>query len=325
MRSLTIGIRVPHDLFEGGTTALRRSVARIEAAGIDRACVGDHVAFQGGRGFDGLVQATALVALSELEVQTAVYLLPLRHPVPVARQVSSLVQLAGDRFVFGVGVGGEDRAEVAMCGVDPATRGKRMDESLAVVRALLAGEVVDRTGGFFELRAARLLPVPEAPVPVVVGGRSDAALRRAGRLSEGYLALWTTPERYAASIATVEEHARQADRIDVPWRHGLQVWCGFGASAAAARPLVAAAMEALYRTPFAKFERFVPVGTPAAVADALRPFVDAGCRDLNLIPVAASADEAIDAVGEVRSLLAGSREGPERVGTPQPLPRLPAP
>jgi alkanesulfonate monooxygenase SsuD/methylene tetrahydromethanopterin reductase-like flavin-dependent oxidoreductase (luciferase family) len=305
VRTPTVGVRVPHELFESERSALRRCVARIEAGRIDRVCVGDHISFHGGRGFDGLVQATALAVLSDLEVQTAVYLLPLRHPVPVARQVSSLSQLAPGRFVFGVGIGGEDRAEVAMCGVDPATRGRRMDESLGVVRDLLAGEVVHRSGGFFELDGARLLPIPPEPVPVMVGGRSAAALRRAGELSEGYLALWTTPERYASSIATVEEHARAAGRPPVAWRHGVQLWCGFAPSAAAARPLVAGAMETLYRTPFDRFERFVPHGTPAEVADALLPFLEAGCRDLNLIPVAAGVDEAVDAVAEVRSLLTG--------------------
>ena len=211
----TVGIRVPHELFEGGARRLRDGVAAIAAAGIDRVCVGDHVSFHGGRGFDGLVQATALAALCDLEVQTAVYLLPLRHPVPVARQVNSLAQLAEGRFVFGVGVGGEDPNEVAMCGVDPATRGKRMDESLTIVRALLAGETVDATGGFFELDSARVLPAPDAPVPVMVGGRSAAALRRAGRLSEGYLALWTTPDRFTAAVAEVEEHAAVAGRANV--------------------------------------------------------------------------------------------------------------
>jgi len=302
-RPPTIGIRVPHELFEGGARRLRDGVAAIAAAGIDRVCVGDHVSFHGGRGFDGLVQATALAALCDLEVQTAVYLLPLRHPVPVARQVNSLAQLAEGRFVFGVGVGGEDPNEVTMCGVDPTTRGKRMDESLTIVRALLAGETVDATGGFFELDSARVLPAPAAPVPVMVGGRSAAALRRAGRLSEGYLALWTTTDRFTAAVAEVEEHASAAGRGNVPWRHGLQVWCGFANSAAAARPLLAEAMEGLYQTPFEKFERYSPYGTPAEVAAALAPFVAAGCRDLNLIPVASTPAGATEAVAEVRRLL----------------------
>ena len=299
VRPLTIGIRVPHSLFENGTTRLRSGVARIEAAAIDRVCVGDHVSFHGGRGFDGLVQATALAALTDIEVQTAVYLLPLRPPVPVARQVNSLAQIAPGRFVFGVGVGGDDPNEVAMCGVDPTTRGKRMDEALGIVRRLLDGERVTHSGRFFELSDALVLPVPDVPVPIQVGGRSTAALRRAGRLGDGHLALWTTPERFQASVAEVAEHAAAAGRGDVDWRHGLQVWCGFGDSGGEARAHVAAEMEALYEVPFEKFERYCPFGTPADVAEALEPFVDIGCRDINLIAVAGSTDEAIDGVAEV--------------------------
>lgn len=302
--STTFGIRIPHELFEDGDkSALRRSVAAVEAAGIDRVCVGDHIAFHGGRGFDGLVQATALAALCDLEVQTAVYLLPLRHPVPVARQVISLALIAGGRFLFGVGIGGEDPAEVRMCGVDPSTRGKRMDESLGIVRDLIAGGVVDRSGGFYQLDGVYLLPTPTARVPVMVGGRSAAAMRRAGLLSEGYLALWATAEMFTEAVATVEAHAHAAGRTDVAWRHGLQVWCGFADSAPGARVLVAEAMESLYRTPFANFDKYTPYGTPGDVADALRPFVDAGCRDFNLIPVSAHPDEAIAGVAEVRRLL----------------------
>ena len=301
---ITIGIRIPHELFEGGDKgALRRSVAAVESSGIDRVCIGDHIAFHGGRGFDGLVQATALATLCDLEVQTAVYLLPLRHPVPVARQVISLALLAGGKFLFGVGIGGEDPAEVAMCGVDPTTRGKRMDESLGIVRDLTAGKVVTRSGGFYELDRVHMSPELPTPVPITVGGRSAAAKRRAGLLSEGYLALWTSPEGYAESVGSVEATARDAGRTDVAWRHGLQVWCGFADSAATARPLLSAAMESLYRTPFAKFEKYTPYGTPEDVAIRLAPYVAAGCREFNMIPVAADPAEAIESVAEVGRLL----------------------
>ena len=300
---LTVGIRPPHELFEGGAAALRAGIARIEASGIDRVCVGDHVSFHGGRGFDGLVQATALAALSDLEVQTAVYLLPLRHPVPVARQVNSLSQIAPGRFVFGVGVGGEDPAEVALCGVDPTTRGRRMDESLMIIRALLAGDTVSFSGQFFEVHEGRVLPTPPIAIPIVVGGRSPAALRRAGRLGDGWLALWTTPQRFVDAVAEVEAHAAAAGRSDVAWRHGLQVWCGFGADKPAARGALASAMESLYKVPFEKFERYSPFGTPADVAAELAPFVAAGCRDINIIAAAASSDAATEAVAETRRLL----------------------
>ena len=302
-RRLTVGIRIPREQFQVGAAALRAAVADVVSSGIDRVCVGDHVSFHGGTGFDGLVQATALAALCDLQVQTAVYLLPLRHPVAAARQVCSLVEFASGRFVFGVGVGGEDPAEMWACGVDPTTRGRRMDESLAIVRALLAGERVTHHGTFFDLDDVALLPAPAVPVPIVVGGRSDAALRRAGRLGDGYLALWTTPERYERSIAVVEQHAADAERGAVEWCHGLHVWCGFDDDAAVARTRLGASMEALYRTPFEKFERWCPAGTPAAVADFLAPFVDAGCSQLNIIPVAGSTADAVAAVAEVRRIL----------------------
>lgn len=303
MRPLTIGIRPPHDLFDRGAASLRDGISQIEDAGIDRVCVGDHVSFHGGRGFDGLVQATALAAISDVEVQTAVYLLPLRHPVTVARQVNSLAQIAPGRFVFGVGIGGEDPKEVAMCGVDPTTRGRRMDESLNIVRRLLAGETVTTAGEFFDLIDATVLPVPSSPVPIQVGGRSAAALRRAGRLGDGYLALWTTPERFVTAVADVVSHADAAGRGDVDWRHGLQVWCGFADDATVARSKLAGEMERLYEVPFEKFERYCPFGSPDAVASELLPFVDAGCRDINIIGVAGSTEDATAGVAEVRRIL----------------------
>src|SRR3979411_2776684 len=123
-----VGYRPSHELFETADGRLAENITRAEALGIDRICVGDHVSFREGRGFDGLVQSTAVAVLSSrLGVQTAVYLLPLRHPVPVARQVASLAALAPGRFVFGVGAGGDDPAEDELCGFDPRSRGLRMD------------------------------------------------------------------------------------------------------------------------------------------------------------------------------------------------------
>jgi hypothetical protein len=93
-----VGLRVPHEL-PAGAAGLRDYAARAAAAGIDRLFTGDHVAFQGGHGFDWLVTATALaVAAPRLTVQTAVYLLPLRHPVPVARQVVGFYQVPFGKF-----------------------------------------------------------------------------------------------------------------------------------------------------------------------------------------------------------------------------------
>jgi alkanesulfonate monooxygenase SsuD/methylene tetrahydromethanopterin reductase-like flavin-dependent oxidoreductase (luciferase family) len=303
LTEITIGLRVPYEL-PGGAAGLRDFVARAEATGIDRLFTGDHVVFKGGRGFDGLLNATAVaVASRRLAVQTAVYLLPLRHPVPVARQVATLAGLAPGRLIFGVGLGGEDPAELHACGVDPASRGRRMDEALAVLRPLLAGREVTIAGDFFRLDRVRIASAPGPPVPIVIGGRSDAALRRVARFGDGWLGLWVSPARYGDAVGRIGKYAAEAGRAAGEWQHGIHVWCGLGASAGAARARLAAVMEELYRTPFGKFDRYCPCGTPAQVAAALRPYADAGCRSFNLIPVADSDRAAIEGADAVRTAL----------------------
>lgn len=287
-----------------GVAALHGRLAQVAAGGIDHVGVFDHVSFWDGTGFDGLINATALaVAHPTLPVHTGVYLLPLRHPVTVARQLSSLALLAPGRIHFGVGIGGEDRHEVMVCGVAPRTRGQRMDECLSVLQDLLAGRRVTFDGEHVDVQDALILPAPDPRVPIYVGGRSDAALRRTARFGDGWVGFACSPDRFATGIKLVEEEAEVLGRHDVRWRHGLVIWCGFGKTRAAARPALAAEIEALYQLPFERFVRYCPYGTPADVADSLADYVTAGCPSFSLISCAEDLDEAIESTAEVRRLL----------------------
>ena len=216
------------------------------------------------------------------------------------RQIATLAEAAPGRLAVGVGVGGDDRREVEVCDVDPATRGRRTDVALGLVRALLEGRAVDGDGEFFQFQDGRIRPVPDPPVPLVVGGRSDAALGRAGRLGDGWLAAWCSPRRFAEGVARVE--AVGAGR-EVEWRHGLQLWLGAGASPEEGRSHVAATMERFYRMSFEPFERYTPCGTPADIADFLKPYVEAGASTLNLTPCGPDRTTEIDTVAEVKQLL----------------------
>jgi alkanesulfonate monooxygenase SsuD/methylene tetrahydromethanopterin reductase-like flavin-dependent oxidoreductase (luciferase family) len=231
-----------------------------------------------------------------------VYLLALRHPVPVARQIATLCESAPGRLVLGVGVGGEDRHEIEICGVDPRTRGRRTDESLAALRALLRGEPVSHACEFFAFEQAWIRPAPAPPVPIVVGGRSDAALRRAGRLGDGWLGVWCSPQRFALARSAVE--AEGAGR-GVGWRHGLQVWVGLDVDRARARDRLSRAMQQVYQISFERFEKYCPVGSAGEIADFLAAYAAAGARDFNVMAVAESSEAAIDGVAEVRARLAG--------------------
>src|SRR4029079_11018584 len=95
-----------------------------------------------------------LGAQPDMPVYFALYLLPLRHPVPVARQLATLAQLAPARLTLGVGIGGEDPHELEVCGIDPRTRGRRMDESLRILRGLADGTPLTFDGEFFTLNDA---------------------------------------------------------------------------------------------------------------------------------------------------------------------------
>jgi alkanesulfonate monooxygenase SsuD/methylene tetrahydromethanopterin reductase-like flavin-dependent oxidoreductase (luciferase family) len=301
-RDLTIGIGPP---LEGITSQRERATfaAACVEAGIDHLFMADHVSFRGGHGSDGLIAAASFLSLHpDLAAYVGVYLLALRHPVTVARQLVSIAEIAPGRLTFGVGVGGEDRHEFEVCGVDPATRGRRTDEALELLRRLLSGEAVDHHGEFFSVDDARILPTPEPPIPITIGGRSEAALRRTARHGDGWLAAWCTAETFAASVAWIDEMAAAAGR-SVEWRHGYQNWIGIGRDRDDALTRLGPAMEAFYRVPFRAFEPYAPAGTPEHIAAYLAPFVEAGCGTFNLFPIAPTVQDGIAAVGEVKRLL----------------------
>lgn len=270
-------------------------------AGVDFLQFGDHVSFHDGTGFDGLIHAAVgLTGQEVVPVRVGLYLLALRHPVLVARQVADLSRLYPGRLELGVGVGGEDRHEFTSAGVDPATRGRRTDESLELLHQLQGGEPVSFSGEFFEVESALVRPAPRPRVPILVGGRSDAALRRTARHGDGWLGLWTSPERFAAATSEVEDVAVEEGRAVRQWRHGLVFWCATpGADGAGGRRL-AETMERRYKIPYDRFKRWCPVGPPDELADRVREYAASGCSHVSVTLPAGSPMESIEVAAEVR-------------------------
>jgi len=304
MPEIRVGIAMTNPLLKGGHEVAKPLLERAVDCGLDHVFVADHVSFQVGAGMDGLVQAALLSGLEPtLRIGVGVYLLALRHPVVVARQIATLSQAAPGRLVFGVGVGGEDRHEIEICGVDPATRGMRTDASLDALCALLQGERVSRNNEFFQFEEAWIEPAPVPPVPILVGGRSPASFRRVARYAEGWLAAFVSPSRFAKGCEAVAEHAGEVGRSTPPTEHGLQLWVGIDEDRSAARDRLGRAMHALYRMPFEPFERYSPFGGVAEVADRLAEYVQAGCRFFNVMTVASSPEREVEAAAELRERL----------------------
>ncbi len=304
---IRVGTLADRAILSGPLEQRRSLLGRARSAGLDHVFVADHISFFTGFGMDGMIQAATIAALEpELDVHIGVYLLALRHPLPVARQIASLCDSAPGRLVLGVGVGGEDRHEIEICGVDPATRGRRTNETLIALRGLLSGKATSHQCEFFEFEEALIRPAPDPPVRIVIGGRSDAAIERAALHGDGWLGVWCSPKRFSEVAAAVDAPAKTR-LIPKPsdWDHGLQVWVGLDTDRTRARGRLAKAMEGMYQIPFERFERYSPYGSPSEVADCLAPYLEAGCRHLNVMPITDSPEASIDGVAEIRERLIG--------------------
>jgi alkanesulfonate monooxygenase SsuD/methylene tetrahydromethanopterin reductase-like flavin-dependent oxidoreductase (luciferase family) len=299
MPTIDVGISDQDGFTTADPRTRRRLLRRVADAGLDHVTTGDHVSFHGGTGFDGMITASTLLASHDrLPMLIGVYLLGLRHPMLAARQLSTLAQTSPGRLTLGVGVAGEDRSEVSNAGVDPATRGRRLDEALALVRRLLAGEEVTFAGEFFRLEAARILPPPRPPIPIVIGGKGDATVRRTAELGDGWLGMFCSARHFAETRQRILQASADRGRQAPSW-FGVTVWCGLDGDAARARELAAAKMERLYRLPYEKFQYLAPAGTPKQVAEFLHPYLESGAWHVTLIPASRSIEAEIDAVGEV--------------------------
>lgn len=303
MNPITVGVSVHETFLTPDAAERRRILDQVIDSGLESVTMGDHISFHGGTGFDGLLAATSILSTDErVNVLVGIYLLGLRHPMAVSRQLATLSQIAPGRLTLGVGVGGEDRSEVSNVGVDPATRGRRLDEALGLVRRLATGEAVDHEGEFFRLEDARILPPLNPPVPIVIGGAGDVAVRRTATYGDGWIGIFCTARRFGDTVEKIKAASSGRPGGSPEW-FGLSTWTGFGADASKARALLDSRMEALYKVPGEKFHHLTAAGTPEAVAESLAAYVEAGARNFTIVPVADSISEGVDGAAEVQRLL----------------------
>jgi probable F420-dependent oxidoreductase len=287
------GVMLPSfDAFRQGTPPLVAGAELAEELGFDSGWVGDHLSFHPPV-LDALTALSAAAArTTRLVLGTGVLLLPLRDAVWTAKQVATIDALAPGRFLLGVGVGGENPAEYEAVGVPLTERGRRLDEGITIVRAALRGEPVDHPGPLLPTRAPALEPVPAQPVPIVVGGRSEAALRRAARVGDGWLGVWMSARRLAA----VGERLAELGRPGLPL--SLMVFVHVTSDATAGHAEAAAFVDGQYGLPYEHLSRWAVVGDEAHVAAELGALRAAGATGFVLVPAAR------DLLGQYRRLAA---------------------
>jgi len=227
-RPIKLAVEFPSVSYREGPEGVRRFARTLEQIGYDHIDVFDHVVM--GHPMDGrppgpynaqmpileaLMLLSHLAAVTErVTLGTEVLVLPQRQPALVAKQVSTLDTLSGGRVRLGVGVGWQE-SEYEALGEDFHTRGARMDEAIALLRTYWTEAQVTSAGKHYPTRLMAMEPKPPQGrhLPIWIGGNSEAALRRVGRLGDGWLASRITDAADArASIEAIHRHAAAAGR-----------------------------------------------------------------------------------------------------------------
>jgi len=167
--------------------------------------------------FDACAYLSFLAAKTErVRLGTFVYLLGLRHPFVSARAFATLDIVSGGRAEVGVGAGWLE-TEWEAVGLDFATRGTRLDEAIDVCRRLWTEPTVEHHGEHFDFPPVAFEPKPvQSPLPVVIGGESRAALRRAARRAEGWIGMQHTPASAVEQVAALRRHEDEVGRDGPP-------------------------------------------------------------------------------------------------------------
>jgi probable F420-dependent oxidoreductase len=219
---------------------------------------------------------------------TCVYLVPLRHPTHVAKQTATVDVLSEGRLIFGVGVGGEFPPEFDASGVPVTERGARADEAVALLRRLWSEDGVRHEGKHFRFGPVTLAPRPLQPggPPVWIGGRAPAAMRRAGRLGDGWVSTMTSPARYRENLARIGEHRAAAGRGDRPFTPAALLFTAFADGYEPALERAATLLGRLYARPFREAAaKYCLLGRPRDCVEQAARFVAAGARHLVLAPL----------------------------------------
>lgn len=265
---------------------------RAESLGFDRVTTGEHV-MDGNPPRPTLLTIPAMAAAAgatrTLRVMTGIVIAPLYHPVMLAKLVATLDVISQGRLDFGIGISGQRNTEAEFEALDipVRTRGRRTDEMLEVMKRLWTEEQVSHQGRFFSFQDTTLLPQPaQKPYPPIwIAGRSEAAMRRAALLGDGWYPYLFTVRRLKSSNETIRQMAAEAGRDLEGFHWGLNQPTAISQDREEALGLAVANVGQRYVTPDRSAEDIAQAlcvtGTPQDCVQAVEERVEAGVRDFN--------------------------------------------
>jgi probable F420-dependent oxidoreductase len=205
---MDVGIHLPHAGEQARPELIRRYALRAEELGLSDVWVSEHIIVprkQFPRSplfYDPILTLTWVAAVTErVRLGTSVLVLPMRHPLPLAKELATLHNLSGGRLILGAGVGWLE-PEFAALGAPFHERGRRMDEGIAMMRAVWTQDPVTFKAKYIpaEITDMTMTPLPISHIPIWIGGSSEAALKRTVRIADGWHGSRETPEQAAPIV-----------------------------------------------------------------------------------------------------------------------------
>lgn len=232
---------------------------------------------------------TAMAAVAartrKLKFGPSVFITPFRVPAMLAREIAMIDYLSGGRMLPAFGIGVEQEREFHAAGVPFKERGRRTDEAIAIMRRLWAEDEVTFAGEFWKLDRITVLPRPvQQPMPLWIGGNSEAAMRRTGRLGDGWIPSFIPPDRFRTGVELTHKFAAEAGR-EIPADHfGCLVYYYLDRDPAAARA-TAAPFIPRGRVDADTLEKCTAFGPAALVRERLEEYVAGGGSKFILRPM----------------------------------------
>jgi probable F420-dependent oxidoreductase len=258
-------------------------IDKAEAWGIDSVWLSDHL--MGSRPEVAIVPMMAAIAArtQRLKFGPSVMMLPLRHPIAVAREIATLDFLSGGRVIMAVGLGADEH-EAEAFNVPLKHRGAMTDEGVSILRQLWSEPVVSHHGKHYHFDNVTITPRPTKKIDLGVGGRSDYALRRVARLSDGWFASFVTPQEFAEGTAKITAFAKEYGRENDAIEAGSIVFCHVDPDGHKARRDFAAFFADNRRRPPEMMLERSAVGTPEECREMLQRYLDHGLTKYALWP-----------------------------------------
>ena len=276
------------------TTGDERQARDLEARPIDSLWVGGHIASRNPSP-EVMVGLARLAAVTErVIVGSSILLLPLYPPALVAKQIADLDRATGGRLMLGVGVGGEYPQEFRAVQVPMEERGSRTNEIIPLLRRFWTATEVTHQGRYYEMRDVKIHPAPTQPggPPIVVAGRKEPSMRRAATHWRRLVPVHVLAHRYAESVRTINEVAKQTGRDFAGFHWCVWVFLNIGPDGDVAREEAARSIGGTYNQDVrAMIDHVAAAGTVGEVAAKLQTFYDAGARHFVFLPVTAGAPE----------------------------------